>query len=287
MRCIGYLERILACHCADLSAFVPWHAGGVAAGFVHRDRVPRLLEARDLLDFVDGRLVLAGDDFPARSASMEAVVRRLVAAGEVRAAQGESYPVFGPCGTEPLLQIDRAAVPWFGVHASGVHVNGWVRTAGGPDVWIARRARGKRTFPGHLDNVVAGGQPIGLTPLQTLVKECAEEAGIPAELASRALPVGVLDYAQQEGRSLKVDSLVCFDLELPPDFLPFPHDGEVEAFSRLKVDQLAASLFCDAPWKPNCAMVALHFLLRWGLLDGEASAAERWRLWQALHGALP
>ena len=84
-----------------------------------------------------------------------------------------------------LAQIDRGAIPSFGVVAAGVHLNGLVRRADGLHVWIARRAADKLLDPGKLDHITAGGVPAGLTPEQTLVKEAEEEAAIPAALASR------------------------------------------------------------------------------------------------------
>ena len=83
-----------------------------------------------------------------------------------------------------LAQLDRGALPSFGVVAVGVHVNGLVRRPDGVHVWIARRAADKLLDPGKLDHIVAGGVPAGLTPAETLVKEAAEEAAIPASLAA-------------------------------------------------------------------------------------------------------
>ncbi len=60
----------------------------------------------------------------------------------------------------------------------------------GLHVWVARRAADKLLDPGKLDHIVAGGVPAGLTPAETLVKEAAEEAAIPASLAAQAVPVG-------------------------------------------------------------------------------------------------
>src|SRR3546814_15669982 len=86
------------------------------------------------------------------------------------------------------MRIERAACPVLGIRAWGVHMNGYVRRADGLHLWVARRARDKPTYPGMLDNTVAGGQPIGLGLKENLIKECAEEAGIPAALAARAVP---------------------------------------------------------------------------------------------------
>lgn len=264
--------------------FVPWSIGARAVGFVHRDRVRSLGRVSPAFTRAGGSLHLAGADAAARSRALAEAVDRLGAIGALRAPLGEPYPVLDRATLEPLATIDRVAVPWFGLLARGVHLNGYVRTANGPQLWIARRAAGKRTFAGHLDNIVAGGQAHGYGARQTLVKECAEEAGIPAELADRAVPVGSIGYLQQDDASLKVDLLACFDLELPAGFVPRPIDGEVEAFELWPCDAVAASLRGSDPWKPNCALVALDFLLRWGRLDGELDAAVRHDLWCALRG---
>ena len=79
-----------------------------------------------------------------------------------------------------LAQLDRGALPSFGVLAVGVHVNGLVRRPDGLHLWVARRAANKALDPGKLDHIVAGGVPAGLTPADTLVKEAEEEASIPS-----------------------------------------------------------------------------------------------------------
>ncbi|HEX6811756.1 MAG TPA: DUF4743 domain-containing protein [Planctomycetota bacterium] len=282
----------MACRRADLAAFVPWYidrasAAPVHCGLVHRERVPRLLQPDSPFRSVDGRLVLAGEDFAARSRALAAFLASLRAANEMRAPLGELYPVTGANDRTALAQIDRSAVTWFGVRSFGVHLNGYARSGRDLCVWIAVRSRQKRTFPGHLDQMVAGGQPIGFTPLETLVKECAEEAGLGADLAERAVPIGSISYVQQDQLSLKPDTLACFDLELPAAFVPQPADGEVEEFALWPVAEVAASLRDGGPWKPNSALVMLDFLLRFGCLDAELPVAQRWRLWRALRGELP
>lgn len=206
---------------------------------------------------------------------MASFVARLACAGEIRPLTGEMYPVIDALGGPPLLALDRAAVPWLGVRACGVHGNGFVRTAAGIDVWVATRAPGKATFANHLDNMVAGGMAVGMEPLTTLIKEAGEEAGVPAALAAAAIPVGRIEYAHADGLSLKDDTLYCFDVELPDAFVPEPRDGEVGRFDRWPAAALAASLRGGSAWKPNSALVALHFLLRHRCLDGELTPSER------------
>jgi 8-oxo-dGTP pyrophosphatase MutT (NUDIX family) len=251
---------------------------------VHHDRVSLLVEASPAFTASPSGVRLSGHDAAARTQALTEAIDRLGRAGELRAPLGEPYAVLDRATHEPLAVVDRVAVPWLGLLARGVHLNGYVRTPTGPQLWIARRATGKRTFAGHLDNVVAGGQAAGYDARQTLVKECAEEAGIPSVLAERAVPVGSIGYVQQDGASLKVDLLACFDLELPAGFVPRPVDGEVESFELWPAAVVAASLRGDDPWKPNCALVALDFLLRHGRLDSELDAGERHRLWRSLHG---
>lgn len=267
------LARIRTCHVGDAAAFEPWHVDGVAVGRVHRTRVPLLEASPSPFVRVDGRLTLAGATFAARSAAVAAVAQRLVAAGAMQPLLGEMYPVASPSCPAPRLQVDRAAVAWLGVRARGVHLNGYVRTPAGPQLWLARRARGKRTFPGCLDNLVAGGSSIGFDDRATLRKECHEEAGMPVELAARAVAVGELAYEHQDGLAWKSDTLACFDVELPADFAPRPVDGEVESFALLPYADVVASLAGDDAWKPNCALVAIDFLLRHGALAPAAAAA--------------
>ena len=136
-------------------------------------------------------------------AAMERVLRALEREGIVKGWRNESYPVTTDFSAPPLFQMERAGVPHFGVRAFGVHMNGYVRRADGLHMWIGRRARDKPTFPGMLDNTVAGGQPIGLGLVENLIKECKEEAGIPPEIARRAVPVGCITYCTEAADGIK------------------------------------------------------------------------------------
>ncbi len=281
MTLAALLARIAVCHRADPAAFEPWRADGQIVGRIHRERVPFVEQTPTPFTRIDGALALHGDDFAARSRAIDELARRLAADGHMAPMLGEMYGACAAPGSPPLLQVDRAAVAWFGVAARGVHVNGFVRAEDGLRLWVARRARGKRTFPGCLDNLVAGGSSIGYSDEATLRKECHEEAGVPADLAARAVAAGELRYDQQDGRAWKSDTLACFDLELPADFAPRPVDGEVESFALLPLPEVVQSLAGDDPWKPNCALVVVHFLLRHGALAGLGPAACG-DLWRAL-----
>ena len=134
--------------------------------------------------------------------------------------------------------MERAAVPWFGVCGYGVHMNGFVRRGGEILMWIGKRSRFKPTGPGKFDQLVAGGQPAGLGLRKIWIKECEEEAGIPLDIAERVKPVGAISYCLETEQGLRPDVIYCFDLELPPEFVPANNDGEVEAFYLWPMDKV-------------------------------------------------
>ena len=78
-------------------------------------------------------------------------------------------------------------------------MNGYVRTGPRPadvKMWVARRSATKPTYPGMLDNMVAGGLGFGHSPRYTVLKESMEEATIPIEIAKNAIPVGTISYTK-------------------------------------------------------------------------------------------
>src|SRR5207249_4840581 len=139
-----------------------------------------------------------------------------------------------------------------------------VRKHDGIHMWIARRAKDKQTHPGKLDNTVAGGQPIDLSYKDNLIKECMEEAGIPPEMATRAIPVGAISYtyeAKEEG-CLKPNILFCYDLEMPEDFVPQNNDREIDEFMLLPIHDVAGIVRDTQQFKLNCNLCIIDFLVR-------------------------
>src|SRR3546814_9408795 len=139
-------------------------------------------------------------------------------------------------------------------------------------MWTGRRARDKHTYPGMLDNTVAGGQPLGLSLRENLVKECAEEAAIPRALAERAIAVSAISYRHMTEVGFKPDVQFCFDLELPPDIVPRNTDGEIESYHLRPVEEVAAIVSETRDFKFNCNLVVIVFLARHGLPAPEGPA---------------
>jgi len=127
----------------------------------------------------------------------------LRANGTVTGWRDELFPVaasFYTAQQNPVFAMERAAVPFLGATEYGVHVSGLVVVADDnanevPMMWMARRAADKSKWPGYLDHVAAGGQPVGISLTDNVIKECFEEAGIPEDLVRAGLrPAGVVSY---------------------------------------------------------------------------------------------
>jgi 8-oxo-dGTP pyrophosphatase MutT (NUDIX family) len=268
------MDRIAECTAHDLERFVPFRVEGTDVGWVRRDRLDALAPLRDdagqpVFDETETHVRLSGryGTTRHRSAVMSGVVEHLQGAGVIPRMGHELYPVVTHFGAPPFLAMERSAMPAFGARAFGVHMHGFVRRADGLHMWIAHRSRTKATFPGMLDNLVAGGQPLGLSLEDNLVKECAEEADIPAALARQAVPTGAVSYRMEIDRGLRNDTLFLYDLELPEDFVPRNTDGEVESFELWPIRDVLQRIESASDFKFNCNLTLMDFLLRHGVLD--------------------
>lgn len=268
---MSFLDRIAECNAHDLSRFLPFEIDGSSVGWVRRPVAEALSRHGDVFRVHENALVLAEAlaDFDERSEAVERIVRGLAGEGMISGWRGEYYPVTRDFHAAPLMRLERAAVPMFGIRAYGVHLNGYVRDGDRLKMWVARRARGKQTYPGQLDNMVAGGQPIGLGLMENLVKECGEEAAIPPEIARTARPIGAISYVLETAQGLKPDVLFNYDLELPADFEPRNTDGEVESFHLMPIEEVAALVRDTREFKFNCNLVVIDFLIRHGFIGPE------------------
>lgn len=268
---MSYLDHIRACNRRDMARFVPFSVDGARVGWVRKDRLAVLLHHDKVFagDETGLSLVAGLQEFDERSAAVAEVVEALDTERHIRRVRGEDYPVATGFGETPFFRLDRGAVPFFGVRAYGVHMNGFVRSPDGLKMWVGRRAPDKAVAPNRLDNLVAGGQPIGLTVRENLIKECAEEASLDAAAARRAIPVGAITYCVEFPEGLKPDVQFCYDLDLPADFVPMSGDGEHAAFHLMPIEEVAAIVHDTDEFKFNCNLVIIDFLIRHGVLGPE------------------
>ena len=254
----GFMRHLRACDSAALPGDrLPFLVGGVQAGWVKR---PIAAALADFPAIAGGPKGIDLTD----PAALPGIAETLAQRGLCRWRR-EAFDVRAPDGTV-LSQIDRGAIPLFGIEATGVHVNGLVHRADGLHIWVARRAANKALDPGKLDHIVAGGVPAGLSPMETLIKEAAEEAAIPAPLASAARHVGEIRYATERPEGLRRDHLHCYDLDLPEDFVPHATDGEVESFELWAIDRVFAAVRDTDDFKFNVNLVLIDLFRRLGMV---------------------
>ncbi len=242
----------------SIADFRPLRLAGATVGYLHHDHA-RLLAGHP-------ELRADGDGFAVRAEGLERLGLALHQAGVIGAPRGEPYAVASRFAGPELARVDRSAAVALGVLSTGVHVNGVVWRPDGPHLWIARRSATKATYPGKLDNIVAGAVAAGHDALSTLVKECGEEAGIPPDLAATARPAGAVTYAAAVERGLRRDLLYVFDLSLPEGVQPRPVDGEVESFTLMPAAEVARIVETSDRFKFNVNLVILDFLVRHGLI---------------------
>ncbi|KAF9556824.1 nudix hydrolase 20 [Agrocybe pediades] len=192
------------------------------------------------------------------------------------------------------FEIERSAAALFGVVTYSANLNIYDEVFGeGSEralrVWVPTRAHTKPTFPGLLDNTVAGGIPSGMPIFECLVKECIEEANLDPDIIRKyARAVGSVSYFSRAASGwLQPEVEYTFDIVIPSGadlsrFTPSPLDDEVESFEFVSHDRLLEKLK-QGLFKPNCGLVIIDLLIRLGYItpDNEPNFA---KIINRLHG---
>ena len=238
--------------------------------------------ARDIwkLDKVQRHLILniGGSDLAKRNEKVADFLSSLREADTFKVLSGwrnELYPIYGP-GRELVLSMERSATPLLGVVTYGVHMTAFVKTPdGNMKIWVPRRSETKQTYPGMMDNTVAGGLSTGEQPFECLIREAAEEASLPEDVARRAKACGTLTYFHVRDARAGGETGLCqpecqyiYDLELPEEVIPQPGDNEAVDFRLLSVGEVQAAM-AEGRFKPNCALLLIEFLVRHGVVTSE------------------
>jgi len=278
---MAFIDHIHACNSAKPEQYVPFCMDGRVIGGTRPAFANALLAhpARHVLrNHANDGLHLAPEiaSHDSRSQAFAALIADLHRDGMIKSLHGEKFDVRPTLNDAPLCVMDRSAMSYFGFRSWGVHLNGYVRKEDGIHMWIAHRSQSKPTYPGQLDNMVAGGQPTGYSFRQNMIKECAEEANIPENLTHNMVAVGTVSYVHETEKGIKPDVMVNYDLELPLDFIPRPVDGEVSHFELMPLSEVAEMVRTGFDFKFNCALVIIDFLIRHGAItpDNEPDYAE-------------
>ncbi|MEX2200122.1 MAG: DUF4743 domain-containing protein [Dongiaceae bacterium] len=265
---MALVDRIRDVRSLDFSRVRPWRVGSELVGWISHEFAHRLAGYPELFAMTEDEVRLAAglDDFEKRSLAVDGAIRALVADGAIRRYRGEAYAVGRAFHEPPLLAIDRGAATRFGIRSYGVHCNGYVGSREDMKIWVARRAADKATWPGKLDQIAAGGQPIGLGLFENLVKECGEEAGIPAYLAELARPAGYVSFLTETVEGIDNGMIFAYDLALPEDFMPVAADGEVDWFELWPVARVIDQLARSDDFVFDSALIVIDFLMRHGFI---------------------
>lgn len=191
--------------------------------------------------------------------------------------RNEKYTIYDP-SKKPYFNLERSMCPLFGVVMYGVHINGYVKDSSAQyKLWVPRRAADKATYPGMLDNTVAGGLGYPYGPLETVFKECYEEAGLERKyLEKRIKACGVVSYLYQlkpfefsnELGLVQPEVEYIYDIEMDPTTKPYPVDHESEDFQLMDIETIKEKLF-KGEFKDNCGAIILDFMIRHSLITPE------------------
>ncbi|HML11255.1 MAG TPA: DUF4743 domain-containing protein [Stellaceae bacterium] len=264
---MSFADRIRHCNSYDPARAMPLWAGEHRIGWLRRDNAAALAPHADVFEVgADSAQLRATGDADAVSRAVDHVVDALVAERLVPKWRHETFDVVPRWGEPPIFRLDRGAVPFFGVRAYGVHLNGYRRDGDRYSLWIGKRASNKQVSPGKLDNMVAGGIGSGYGAVATLAKEAEEEAAVPPELITRAIPVGGLTYRMETKLGVRDDVMFVYDLEVPADFTPSNEDGEIAGFELMPLADVLERIRTSSAFKFNVNLVILDFAVRHGLL---------------------
>lgn len=245
---------------------MPFVVNGAVVGSVARRHREALQAWPGLLQLGAEQVAMHGDE-PALSAALAQINPALHRLGLIRGWRDESFALVDPASRRRIAAMERAAARFWGTLTFGAHANGFVADAQGrpTHLWIAQRAFDKATDPGLFDNLIGGGVPDGQSPLQTLVREAWEEAGLDAGTASTARAGGVLCVQRDIAEGLQHEWIFSHDLALSPGHTPRNQDGEVARFELLPVDE-ALRLAAGTGMTVDASLVTLDFALRHALL---------------------
>ncbi len=252
-------------------SLLPFNVDGTLVGWMKKSFAERLADWPELFVLRPRGVSMIGDFSNAehRSAAMAEVVESLATQDVIRGWRSELVNVGETFHSPPLFYIERAASRYFGLTMYAAHLNGLTAREGQPYMWLAKRAESKFMDPGKIDNVAAGRIARGYTPMTTLVKECHEEAGIPADLANQARAAGAVRCKREVEEGLHKEIVFVHDLILPETFVPTATDGEVESFECVPIADLLTRLENPAQFTVDAALVIVDCLLRRGYITSD------------------
>jgi 8-oxo-dGTP pyrophosphatase MutT (NUDIX family) len=235
---------------------MPWYLGSAhsPAGYLTPAHAKVILSIRKDWTSVPHGLVWDTPEHThaSRSAALQSLAIELRDLGHVTGWRNEKFSFWpdseimfnGQCieptnAHQAAFEMERAAYRFFGLRSHAVHVNGFTEDG---FVWCGRRSLTKPTDPGMLDNIAAGGLPVGESLQLCCVREMAEEAGLSEALASTAVANGQVTTCRSVARGWHHETLWVYNLVVPADVQPVNQDGEVAEFNLLAPQQVVQAI---------------------------------------------
>ncbi|KAK0506919.1 hypothetical protein JMJ35_010619 [Cladonia borealis] len=249
-------------------------------GYVHSSFIAAMMPWSNLWSLNHKKRFLTLHSFPndvqSRTNAMQTTLRSAYNNGTVSYWANELFPIYSSTGGH-ILDMDGCGVDPFGIVSYAVHMIAYVTTKGNEietrKFWVPRRSKTKMSYPGMLDNTVGGSLRSGERPIDCIVREAAEEGGVPEEYTREHVKAcGTLSYQMdrtddgKEGRQHQVQYL--YEMEVPEGFVPKPCDGEVEEFMLMGIEEVVGALR-RGEFKLNCGMTWMSYLVRHGIVDAE------------------
>ena len=126
---MSFVNWIRVTNSYDLSRYVPFRLEGHTLGWVRKDRAELVNSAPEVFQVLPEEITLHPQlkGFDERSAAVAEVLGDWNQEGSLPRWYNELYPVTPSFTSTPYFNIERAAVPFFGLLARGIHVNGVVQ----------------------------------------------------------------------------------------------------------------------------------------------------------------
>ena len=159
-----------------------------------------------------------------------------------------------------IFKINRKHLSQFGLPVYGVHCNVWSKLKNSTIFHFAIRSKKLKKFPGFYDNLIAGGQPVGLSIEENLQKESYEEAGLNIKQISQAKKSSTVHYMHNDRKKFNSSVIFIYQLEKTDDMIFKNQDGEVDEFIQIEANEIY-KIIEKKILKPNCIIPIIDFLI--------------------------
>lgn len=168
---------------------------------------------------------------------------------------------------DSLTPVPRSLALALGLLMIGIHVNLLVADEQGHSrsIWVARRALDHPSYPGILDNAVAGVIEVGQTWYDALIAEAWEEAGITSPDCRAAILHAGYRYRLVAGNQVARGVAYIVDLPISSLIVPRNVDGSVDSFDCVRLPAVLDRFRARDAIKPTSCLAFFDLFHRTGI----------------------